>query len=72
MDQKYAIDRFEEDSAVCETSGRRMVNIPFEDIPPDSKEGDILRFEAGIYIKDTEATDVNRQRIQSKFNRLKK
>jgi hypothetical protein len=49
-----------------------MVNIPVEDIPPDSKEGDILRFEAGIYIKDTEATDMNRQRIQSKFNRLKK
>ena len=70
MQPKYTIDRFEEDFAVCEASDQRMVNIPFEDIPEDSKEGDILVFTEGKYVKDKRATSAARRRIKEKMEKL--
>ncbi len=70
MQPKYTIDRFEEDFAVCEASDQRMVNIPFEDIPEDSEEGDILVFTEGKYVKDKRATAAARRRIKEKMEKL--
>ncbi len=51
MDKLYTIERFEEDYAVCISSDKRQVNIPFETIPANSVVGDVLRFDNGAYIK---------------------
>ena len=40
MEEKYVIDRFEGDLAVCENSQtREMINIPKEDLPMNVQEG---------------------------------
>jgi len=70
MQLKYTIDRFEADFAVCETNDHKMVNIPFEDIPANSVEGDILKYVEGRYVKDTRATAVARHRIRVKMEKL--
>lgn len=70
MQIKYTIDRFEEDFAVCEASDQRMVDIPFEDIPADSVEGDILEYTEGRYVKDHRATSAARRRIKEKMEKL--
>ena len=38
----YCIDRLEEGFAVCETPNDRMENIPLEELPNVSAEGDLL------------------------------
>lgn len=70
MQLKYTIDRFEEDFAVCEASDQRMVNIPFEEIPENSVEGDILEYGEGRYVKDQHATVAARRRIKAKMEKL--
>ena len=70
MQLKYTIDRFEEDFAVCEASDQRTVNIPFEDIPANSVEGDILEYVEGRYVKDHRATAATRRRIKDKMEKL--
>lgn len=70
MQLKYTIDRFESDFAICEASDQRMVNIPFEDIPANSVEGDVLKYVEGRYVKDTRATAAARRRIREKMERL--
>ena len=70
MRLKYTIDRFEEDFAVCEDSDQRMVNIPFEDLPVDSVEGDILTYFEGRYVKDARATSLTQRRIKEKMEKL--
>ena len=41
---RAVIDRFEENWAVLETSGRVMWNVPRQFLPPEVKEGDEVDF----------------------------
>jgi len=70
MQQKYTIDRFEEDYAVCRASDGRVVNIPFEDIPENSVGGDVLVYQEGRYIKDKRATAAANRRNQKNLQSL--
>lgn len=62
---KGIIDRFEGNIAVVELENRSMVNIDRSLLPPDSKEGDCIFAENGIYKIDTEETERRRKKIQS-------
>jgi hypothetical protein len=70
MQEKFIIDRFETGFAVCETTDRRMLDIPLEDIPVDSVEGDILLFAGGRYVKDMQETSAVEKRMQEKMEKL--
>lgn len=65
------IDRFEGSLAVLETDDG-MIDVDINLIPEDSSEGDVLRFEDGIYISDPDATEARRAAIREKFNRLRR
>ena len=58
------IDRFEGSFAVIETSDG-MVKIPISDIPPNSKEGDIL-----FLTVDSDTTKQRKKRIDGLMNDL--
>ena len=58
------IDRFEGDFAVIETSDG-MVSIPISDIPPNSKEGDIL-----LLTVDSDTSKQRKRRIDGLMNDL--
>ena len=62
--QMLIIDRFEGNFAVIETSDG-MVNVPISDIPPNSKEGDIL-----ILTIDSDTTKQREKRINGLMNDL--
>ncbi len=47
----YIITDFVEDRAVTSCSDGRVVEIPFEEIPEDSKKGDTLIHVDGVYKK---------------------
>lgn len=67
----FSIDRFEDDFAICEnkTTGE-MVNIKKSLLPESSKEGDILKFENGVYIIDKDATQNAQTEIKNMVNNL--
>ena len=68
---KYTIDRFEGDFAVCENrKTKEFINIPVSKIPKDSKEGDILKFENNNYIIDKTCTLNTKNRIEQKMDKL--
>ncbi len=66
---KIKVDRVESDYAVCEMPDGSFTNIPINDIPFETKEGDILELtEAGAYFLENE-----KEKIQKKnFNRMNK
>lgn len=53
---RVVIDRFEGDCAVCETESRHMINIHKDNIPFDSKEGDVLKIDGDNIELDYEET----------------
>ena len=67
----FSIDRFEDDFAICEnkTTGE-MVNIKKSLLPEFSKEGDILKFENGVYIIDKNSTQNAQTEIKNMVNNL--
>ena len=60
----YVIDRFENDFAVCEKNGKKMVNIPISSLPENVKEGVILRFKKGVYTVDETAQIARQEKIR--------
>jgi hypothetical protein len=70
MELKYTIDRFEGDFAVCEATDQRMVDIPFEELPEDVSEGDVLIYVDGCYKIDLGSTQKTKERIQAKMSAL--
>ena len=67
----FSIDRFEGDFAICEnkTTGE-MVNIKKSLLPESSKEGDIVKFENGVYIIDKTTTQNAQNEIKNIVNNL--
>lgn len=50
------IDRFEGDYAVVEFKDREMQNIERKLLPPEVREGDLIRLVDGAYVIDVEET----------------
>jgi len=70
---RYVIDRFEEESAICENKETgEMISIPTTKIPKKAKDGDVIVFEDGVYVLDAQQTKVSRGEIQELMDKLKK
>ena len=71
MNYSLIIDRFEGKYAILETQDKAhlIFNLPRHLLPPDAKEGSILRFNIDI---DHKKTTRRRNKIIEKLNRLKK
>ena len=69
--EEYTIDRFEENIAVIEDRKTgKMKNIEKEKIPPECKEGDIIKCINGKYYLDIDETKKLEKDIQEKYNDL--
>lgn len=66
---KYIIDRFEENFAVCEHLDG-MVNVDKSLLPPGAKPGDTLRLAGGVYIIDREDTQKRLDKIRQLQDKL--
>lgn len=67
----FSIDRFEDNFAVCENKiTNEMVNIEKTLLPKNCKEGDIIKFENGVYILDNKTTNNEQEEIKDIVNNL--
>jgi len=67
----YAVDRIENDIAVCECmeSGERL-NIDVSALPSGAKEGDVLMRDGDGFVIDKIQTEDRRERLSNRLNRL--
>ena len=71
VNNKYSIDRFEGNMAVCEDiSNGKMININKDKLPSNCGEGDIIVLKNGKYEKDTESTKKEKDEISAMVNNL--
>lgn len=69
----FTIDRFEKTNVIIENSTTgKMHTISIDKIPNDVKEGDVLTFLNGNFYFNVEKTKAISDRIQNKFDKLKK
>lgn len=62
---RFVIDRFEGEFAVCEGEGKRMENVPRGLLPADAKEGDCVVEEDGAWRIDADETSARKARIDA-------
>lgn len=70
---KYSIDRIEDKIAIIEniiTGEKKEVNIAL--LPVNIKEGNIIKEQNNVYIRDIETEKTRRTNLIYKFNSLKK
>ena len=67
----YILDRFEETLAVLENEAGETQAVPREALPAEAKEGDALRYEAGVYTVDSQETESRREQTLSLLRRLR-
>ena len=68
---KFSIDRFEGEIAVCEElNTKKIIDINKKNLPSNCKEGDIIVFKNGKYEKDIEATKKEKEEVSSMVNSL--
>ncbi len=72
MNDKFIIDRFEGETAVCETVDEETVAIQKSDLPDNVREGMVIRRENGVYIADERETKSRQERIKSLLKRVMK
>lgn len=70
MEEKYIVDRFEENYAVIETKKQKMINVNKKDLPKDIKPGDILVKKDGKYKILKEETEKRTNYIKKLTNDL--
>lgn len=72
--QKYIIDRFEGDFAVCENyDTEEIIDILKEKLPNDAKEGDIIfKDDNENFCIDYEETRLRKERMEALRKSLKK
>ena len=72
--QKYIIDRFDDDFAVCENyDTEEIIDILKEKLPNDAKEGDILlKDDNENFCIDYEETKLRKERMEILRKSLKK
>lgn len=72
MNEKYIIDRFEGETAVCETVDEETIAIDRANLPDNVREGTVIRHENGVYIADEQETKSRQERIKSLLKRIMK
>ena len=70
MEEKYIVDRFEENYAVIETKEKKMINVNKKDLPKDIKSGDVLVKKDGKYKILKEETEQRTNYIKKLTNDL--
>ena len=70
MEEKYIVDRFEENYAVIETKEQKMINVNKKDLPKDIKSGDVLVKKDGKYKILKEETEKRTNYIKKLTNDL--
>lgn len=71
--QRYIIDRFEGEYAVCEDEARQMHLLPRAQLPAGTREGDGIAIdEAGAILPDPERARQNQQAAQALLEKLLK
>ena len=64
------IDRFENNTAVCEIGEGEFIRIPCENLPADVKEGCVLIEESGSYRIDIKETERRMQKSRKKLENI--
>ena len=71
MGEILIVDRIEGDIAVCENrSNGVMINIQLSKLPPETKEGTVIKYFDGKYSLDSEEQDNIENRIKDKMDDL--
>lgn len=68
---KFAIDRIEENIAICQNiETKEMIEIDVDKLPKEIKEGCVIYFDGKDYLLDEEEENKIRKRIEDKMNKL--
>lgn len=70
MNERYIIDRFEGETAVCETQDEETIAINRADLPDNVREGTVIRRENGTYVADEQETKSRQERIRNLLKRV--
>lgn len=67
---KYIVDRFEEGTALLEPAQGPLCTekVDRAQLPPETREGDVLVREGALWRVDADATAARRQRLRSRFS----
>lgn len=69
---KFAVDRIEENIAVCQNlETKEMMEVTIDKLPKDIKDGTIIMFKDNEYKLDLTEEELRRKKIQERFNKLK-
>jgi len=67
---RFCVDRIEGDVAVLSGDGGETVNVPLASLPEGVREGDVLRYDDGVWVPDPDETARRAERVRGKLNRL--
>lgn len=70
MNEKYIIDRFEGETAVCESQDDETVLIDRTDLPDNAREGTVISYRNGVYVTDEQETRSRQERIRNLLRRV--
>ena len=70
MNERYIIDRFEGETAVCETQDEETIAINRADLPDNVREGMVIRRENGVYFADEQETKSRQERTRHLLKRV--
>lgn len=70
MNERYIIDRFEGETAVCETQDEETIAINRADLPDNVREGMVICRENGVYFADEQETKSRQERIRNLLKRV--
>ena len=68
--ERWIVDRFEGDFAVCERADGFFADWPRALLDGDVGEGDAVRFQDGVGVKDEGETEARKRRIASLMDEL--
>ncbi|MBP3503222.1 MAG: DUF3006 domain-containing protein [Clostridia bacterium] len=71
MEETLVVDRIEENIAVCENrKSGKIIEIDISKLPKGIKEGNVLKYEKGIYKIDIEEQKKIEERIKEKMKNI--
>ena len=71
MEKRTAvIDRLTENRAFLEDESGSVRAVPRGTLPPDAREGDVLVYSDGAWHTDARETDLRRDRVKKRLERL--
>ena len=68
--KKMSIDRIVGELAVCFNDQNQEIKIDKKLIPPEAKEGDIILYNNGVYLIDSDETEKRKLLARSLFSSL--